>query len=130
MVLVLLALSSCSEAPQAADARAETKAVLADEGTFDLRHGDSDAPTVGEVVVTGYYLSGPEGTRLCGALRDWFPPKCGGASIGLELERALIPEGEKADFEAATSWVNYPVEVVGRMEDGILIAEALEPTGP
>jgi hypothetical protein len=60
--------------------------------------------------------------ELCDMILESFPPQCGGASVeveGLELGRYPL----QSDDETGLRWSDGPVDVDGRISDGLLIAD-------
>lgn len=71
------------------------------------------------VRVRGFLLvCGDEPPRLCSELLESLPPQCGGASLvveGLDMDTV-----SGIDRSGDCAWSSDPVELEGRVEDGIL----------
>jgi len=72
---------------------------------------------------TGIILNNSNGSQLCGALAESFPPQCGEPIIELgDLRLDDVVALQSAD---ATSWTDYVAGVGGDEEDGVLTSVVL-----
>jgi hypothetical protein len=67
------------------------------------------------LLVNGNLLAIGDEVRLCSALAESFPPQCSGPSLlveGLDLDgvEGLVTEGN-------VSWIDRPIQLLGRVED-------------
>jgi len=108
------------------------------QDTISLADGDQpiDLPvsggggfTVGEALtsdvdggftIRAFYLQDSEGEWLCDALRESFPPQCGGDRVAFDnaagVDLGLLQQ------EQTTTWSDDLVVVVGTMIDGVFVA--------
>lgn len=102
LLLAACATESPSSTPSPGDAVPIVEAVAGDvQGPF---------------LVSGYYLAGPDGQRLCEALAESFPPQCGGTSVILDGGGTLADLATST--EADVSWSDAPVTIEGEFVDG------------
>lgn len=73
----------------------------------------------GPLMVAGYLVAAFDEVRLCSALAESYPPRCGGSSLlvaGLDLASV-----EGLQNAGGVSWTDAPFSVLGDVEDGVLI---------
>jgi hypothetical protein len=73
----------------------------------------------GILAVQGFYVDDSNGTRLCEALAESFPPQCGGANVGLG-DLSGIDLGE-LQSNGGVTWSDDVVVVIGELIDGVLV---------
>ena len=78
---------------------------------------------VGTIAVQGFVVLDAQGTRLCEALAESYPPQCGGAFLMLSGLETIDPD-ELQTAEGVT-WSNEPVTVLGEITDGTLSVDPL-----
>lgn len=81
------------------------------------------APAGGLLAVRAHVVVAAGGSaRLCDALAESHPPACAGASMPV----TGLPEGLVAGLRSAAGvrWTDAPVQVVGRVRDGVLRVDA------
>jgi hypothetical protein len=84
--------------------------------------------TVGEVVGTsidggfairGYYFETAEGSFICDAIAESFPPQCGGAR--LPLDNSAGGDIGELQTEGSVTWSNEQVTIIGEVIDGVFV---------
>lgn len=78
-------------------------------------------PIDGGFAIEGFYLADDGGVRLCEALAESFPPQCGGASI--PFDNSAGADLGTLSVEQGVTWSDQPVLVVGRVVDGVFVAD-------
>lgn len=78
-----------------------------------LEHEGRDA-----VTVEGLLLADQNGTYLCSALAESFPPQCGAPAVTVSGLSLTAIDG--VSEEGQVRWREEPVQVTGRMLNGVL----------
>ncbi len=73
----------------------------------------------GILAVQGFYVDDANGTRLCEALAESFPPQCGGANVDLG-DLSGIDLGE-LQSNGDVTWSDDVVVIIGELIDGVLV---------
>jgi hypothetical protein len=82
------------------------------------------APDVtGVIAVQGFVVSDANGTRICDALAESYPPQCGGASLLLSSLDTVDPDALSS--EGSVKWTDDAVTILGEISDGALIPTPL-----
>jgi hypothetical protein len=74
----------------------------------------------GTLAVGAFYFSNDEGTWLCDALAESFPPQCAGERVTFDGESVIDPD--ELDEEQGVTWSPQPVTVLGSIVDGVFVA--------
>lgn len=117
--------------PEAMAAMAAVVAVLAAGcGDDDAAAGDGDVLSVAEalehegrdaVTVEGMLLADQNGTYLCSALAESFPPQCGAPA--LTVSGLSLTSLDGVSEEGQVRWREQPLRVTGRMVGGVLAVD-------
>ena len=123
-LVALAVLAGCSDDGGTAAAPATTAeqpspaagTMLADAG-ISVAEALAADPGDALVAVRAHLLVAADGSaRLCDALRESFPPQCGGAAVTV----TGIPEGfiDGLSPGGGLRWSDQPVQLIGRMREG------------
>lgn len=111
VVVVLVAAGCGDQAGSGAAGEPDTDGVLSVAEALDH---EGDEP----VTVEGLVLSDGNGTYLCSALAESFPPQCGSPAVNVvNLELATV---DGLQEEGTVRWSERLVRVQGRMLGGVL----------
>jgi hypothetical protein len=81
-----------------------------------------DAEGRGTIAVRAHLFVAPDGSaRLCDAVRESFPPQCGGAAMAVaglpdELVAGLAADGGRR-------WSDGPVQLLGVVQEGVFVTD-------
>lgn len=84
------------------------------------------APDGTQLQVAGPLIAAGDDVRLCGAIMESYPPQCGEPSLpleGLDLDAVVGLSRPDPEF-AGVVWTDFPLVVLGTMQDGVLTAAA------
>lgn len=135
LVGAVLALAACggSSAPEPAPSSgapgAGAPGAAAPAPGGGLRIDEAIAsPLDGPLRVTGYLVVAEDGSaRLCDALRESYPPQCGGSSLaveGLDLRSVEGLTSPRDPSLAQVRWTERQLSLLGTVEDGTLTVSA------
>ena len=82
----------------------------------------TDSTLDGPLLVNGFIVAEEGGeVRLCSALRESYPPQCGGA--WLLVEGLDLTDVEGLTSAQGVSWTDGETQLLGTVEDGVLTVE-------
>ena len=75
-----------------------------------------DSTLDGPLLVKGFVVQTGDGTRLCSALAESFPPQCGGPSLRVEGVVGELTVAEEGDVR----WTETEVSLLGDVDGDVL----------